>query len=169
MEVAGFTAEQLAYCGIYCAQCSFKAAAETRKPEHLANMPPKYNAPKYDTFKQEVLGGQACPGCKGDALCGPDCKIKVCAAGQRFTSCADCDVFPCQILLDFANDGIPHHHWALENLQDIRENGVEGWFERFKPNLICDCGERLSWYYKCPSHALNPLQPPPPVSAPPRP
>jgi hypothetical protein len=102
------------------------------------------------------LGGKACPGCKGDALCGPDCKIKVCASAKGLVSCADCGTFPCQILLDFANDGVPHHHWALENLQDIREHGVEAWFVKFKTKLTCDCGERLSWYYKCPSHALIP-------------
>jgi hypothetical protein len=144
-----FAPEQMAYCGIYCEQCSFKAAAETKRPEHLANLPPKYNAPQYVPFKQEVLDGLACPGCKGDALCGPGCKIKVCASGKGLVSCAECGAFPCSILLDFANDGVPHHHRALENLQSIRENGVEDWFGRFKTNLTCDCGERISWYYRC--------------------
>jgi hypothetical protein len=151
-----FKAEQLAYCGIYCEQCSFKAAAETGEPGHLANMPPKYSAPKYVPFKQDVLGGLACPGCKGDALCGPGCEIKACASGKGLASCAGCGAFPCAILLDFANDGVPHHRWALGNLQDIRGTGVESWFERFRPSLACDCGERLSWYYKCPIHALDP-------------
>ena len=155
-----FDADKLAYCGIYCPECSFVAAYETGKREHLLAMPERY-----DEYKQATLSEVGnCPGCKLDNLCG-DCDIKDCARSQGqqsmapkkedIDSCAECAKFPCEKVLAFGNDGVPHHRQALENLMTISAIGKESWFEGFRKNLECDCGERLSWYYKCPIHRTS--------------
>ena len=142
-----FDINELAYCGLYCHQCSFVVACVTGKREHLLQMPEKY-----EKYKQSPLTEMGdCPGCKFDNLCG-DCEIKNCATKKGLDSCAYCEELPCEVGTAFWNDGIPHHLQALENLKTIRAVGEENWFEGFKQNLECDCGERLSWYYKCPLH-----------------
>lgn len=137
-----FDVGKLAYCGIYCAQCSFATAYETGNRAHLLAMPEKY-----DKFKNDELSECACGGCKAENICG-DCAIKDCAAEKAVDCCADCPGFPCETLLAFANDGVPHHKAAVENLEAISAVGSEEWFKDFSANLQCDCGERLSWYYR---------------------
>ena len=142
-----FDVSKLAFCGIYCPQCSFVAAFETGKREHLLALPEKY-----DKYKQTDLSEVGdCPGCKYENLCG-DCDIKDCAMEKEIDSCSDCEMFPCEIVQRFGNDGVPHHLQALDNLKAIHAIGKENWFEGFKKNLKCNCGKRLSWYYKCPEH-----------------
>lgn len=142
-----FDVKKLAYCGIYCYQCSHVVAFETNNREHLLAMPEKMD--KYKNLSLSEYG--TCPGCKDANLCG-DCEIKDCASLKGIDCCSDCGSFPCEIIINFANDGIPHHKWALENLKNIKLNGKVNWFEEFKTSLHCTCGERLSWYYKCSKH-----------------
>lgn len=135
-----FDKTMLAYCGIYCGQCSFKTAYDEQDTKHLACIP--------YTFVQKDLSEYNCGGCRGDCICGP-CKIKPCASAKQIDSCADCGEFPCARISAFANDGIPHHADAMKNLQSIREYGREAWVEKLMPELECRCGERQTWYYRC--------------------
>jgi hypothetical protein len=145
----GFDINRLAYCGIYCDQCSFLSAYETNDRKHLQQLPSEY----FERHSEKELSEFFCPGCKGDNICG-DCKMKECGMEKKFGSCAECDVFPCDELNGFAQDGVPHHAWAFENLKKIKESGAENWYRDFKSNLTCGgCGERLSWYYTCPRHS----------------
>lgn len=137
-----FKENLLAYCGIYCGQCSFKVAFETNNRAHLLAKPAKYN-----DMKQAPLEACFCEGCKGENICG-DCQIKDCASAKGYLSCADCENFPCTLIDNFAKDGIPHHSWGVENLHIIREKGVHKWFENFQNKLTCNCGGQFSWYYK---------------------
>ncbi len=132
----------LAYCGIYCPECSFKVAFETQKREHLLAMPEKY-----DSFKNADLEDCKCSGCKHEKIRG-DCKIKDCAISKNLEHCGECDDFPCDIILNFSNDGIPHHKNAMKNLKSIRINGVEEFLKKMDEQIKCDCGERFSWYLK---------------------
>lgn len=142
-----FDINKLAYCGLYCSQCSFVVAYETNNRDHLLSLPQRY-----DKFKQADLSEHgSCKGCKGENLCG-DCEIKDCAVEKGIDCCADCKTFPCEIILIFANDGTPHHAEAFNNLNKIKADGKENWFDEYKTSLNCACGERLSWYYKCPVH-----------------
>ena len=140
-----FAKAVLAYCGIYCEQCSGRAANADGDWAHLAGFPEKYKAGRPN------LSDYDCEGCKGRNLCGP-CAIKDCAAPRGVDSCADCADFPCEVVEAFGNDGVPHHRQALENLRSIRENGVESWFAPMRPALYCPCGKRQSWYHVCPEH-----------------
>ena len=145
-----FDVNKLAFCGIYCPQCSFLTAFETGRREHLSALPEQY-----DKCKDADLADIGdCPGCKNENICG-NCNIKECAAGRKISSCAECDSFPCELVLEFGNDGVPHHLQALDNLRVIRAQGYASWFEGFKKNLQCSCGKRQSWYYKCSDHSAK--------------
>lgn len=140
-----FNPKMLAYCGIYCEQCSARTACLEQDAKHLEHFPAKYKRERFD------LSDYDCEGCKGRNLCGP-CRIKDCATAGNIISCAECGDFPCRVLVEFENDGIPHHRQAVENLRTIREHGLETWFANIQPPLRCHCGERQSWYYTCPRH-----------------
>lgn len=140
-----FEMNMLAYCGLYCEQCSVRTAFIEQNAAHLTHIPARYGKNDAD------LSTCDCEGCKGRNLCGP-CKIKDCAVPRGIASCADCGDFPCGVVAAFGSDGAPHHHQALANLNRIREIGVEAWFAELEPSLRCHCGERLSWYYACPRH-----------------
>lgn len=133
----------LAYCGLYCEQCSFKTAHDEQDKKHLENIPYK--------FVQKDLSEYNCGGCKGYCICGA-CKIKECASLKNIDSCAECKIFPCENIKKFENDGMPHHKKGVENLKKIRQYGIEAWFLELEPLLKCRCGKKQSWYYSCPLH-----------------
>ncbi|MCD8349482.1 MAG: DUF3795 domain-containing protein [Planctomycetaceae bacterium] len=145
-----FDVKQLAYCGIYCEQCSGRVAFLEQDWKHLENFSPKFKAGRPN------LSDYDCEGCKGRNLCG-SCKIKDCASEKNIDSCTGCGEFPCSLLIDFETDGIPHHQWAINNLRSIREHGIEAWFATFHPALHCECGTRQSWYHTCAAHTNGPL------------
>ena len=138
-----FELKMLAYCGLYCEQCSFKAAHDEQTVKHLENIP--------YAFPRRGLSVYNCECCKGFCICGP-CKIKPCAEGKNITSCAECNDFPCEHIRAFAQDGMPHHAKAVENLHEIRAHGIVAWFAKIKPSLKCGCGKKQIWYYICPLH-----------------
>ena len=144
-----FDPEMLAYCGLYCEQCSSRVAVAERDPAHLEPFIEKYKK------ERPELADWDCGGCKGRNICGP-CKIKDCASAKGVVSCAECDSFPCDDVSAFEKDGWAHHREAVENLRVIRERGAEAWFEALKTALHCQCGRRQSWYRRCPEH--SPLQ-----------
>jgi hypothetical protein len=135
--------KMLAYCGLFCEQCSFKAAHDEQDDKHLKQIP-------YPFTKQD-LSKYNCECCKGFCICGP-CKIKPCASAKNIDSCADCDDFPCEYIIKFSNDGIPHHKKAVSNLYYIRQRGIDNWYAQIEPLLKCECGEKQTWYYTCPLH-----------------
>ncbi|NLT57872.1 MAG: DUF3795 domain-containing protein [Clostridiales bacterium] len=138
------TAAQLAYCGIYCPVCSFRVACETGDRAHLLGMPAKY-----DPFKEGDLADCRCEGCKQDASCGP-CAIKDCAQDRDLAHCGDCGDFPCEVLLAFQHDGIPHHFEAVQNLHQIRDGGIDRWLAEAARRAVCNvCGGRRSFYHRC--------------------
>lgn len=132
--------KDIAYCGLYCPQCSFRVAYETQRREHLLNMPEKYSV-----YKMEDLNNLKCIGCKKDDFCG-DCEIKKCAEPRNINHCGECNDFPCSIIKDFSNDGIPHHKEAFKNLQFIQAKGFNNFIVQIEQDVICQCGGRLSWY-----------------------
>lgn len=144
-----FDLKMLAYCGLYCEQCSSRVAVAERDPAHLELFLAKYRETRPE------LSDWECEGCKGRNICGP-CAIKDCAAAKGFGSCADCDSFPCDAVSTFETDGWAHHREAVDNLRGIRERGAEAWFEDLKPSLRCHCGRRQSWYRQCPKHSPLP-------------
>ena len=141
-----FDMKMLAYCGLYCEQCSVRTAFVQQDEAHLEHFPAKFKTGR------TVLSDYACEGCKGRNLCGP-CAIKDCASARGVDSCADCGDFPCDRIARFGTDGIAHHRQAVANLRDIREKGIDAWFAALSPALRCRCGRRQSWYHTCPEHS----------------
>ncbi len=148
MEDIRYQSNMLAYCGLYCEQCSFKRAHDDGDAKHLQSLP--YPA------VLKPLSEYGCDGCKGEHCRCTVCKIKPCIIEKGYDSCADCESFPCELIEAFGNDGIPHHAQAMENLRQIRAKGYERWFDGHKASLRCGkCGERASWYYSCEKHAVH--------------
>ena len=143
-----FEPDQLAYCGLYCLGCSFKVAYETQNRAYLLHHQ-SHNMQRKELPLEQLY----CGGCKTEqTLCGP-CELRDCAQNQDLISCADCGDFPCEKIISFGHDGIPHHQLAYETLQQISRLGLEPWFDSYLEQLYCKhCGERLSWYYTCPQH-----------------
>ena len=142
-----FDEKKLAYCGIYCDQCSLVVSSATKNREHILRTP-------FDSEKDKSFSELSCQGCKAEnSNCSVSCKIRPCAIRNKITCCADCESFPCEKILTFKNDDYHYHTWAYENLEIIKANGKEKWFEDFKNALHCHCGERSSWYLKCPVHS----------------
>jgi hypothetical protein len=140
----------LAYCGLYCGACSFRVAFEEKDHKHLQDMPSKY-----EEYKDAEL--QFCPGCRLDAQSG-GCKIRDCAVSKDIPHCGDCDEFPCELLIEFNNDGIPHHSDAINNLRKLRNQGEEVWLIYQAKRWECECGAKLSWYLKKCTKCLKPVK-----------
>ena len=72
------------------------------------------------------------------------------------TWCFECREFPCQRLRDFLPihvvNGISHHARLIEELQYIKERGMEGWIEKQNQEGSCPrCGRMLYWHDRvCP-------------------
>ncbi len=139
-----FNVKMLGYCGVYCEQCAKILPLEEQTIKHFKD----FSYP----LTQRDLDGFECDGCKGEHCFCNGCKFKPCASSKGFDSCADCDIFPCEHIEAFANDGFPHHKNAVMNLHIIREHGVDYWYKNLKPALTCQCGERQTYYYTCPIH-----------------
>jgi hypothetical protein len=138
------TSAKIAYCGLYCPLCSFKAASETKDRQHLLAMPQHYAHLKEQSFEE-----CACPGCKVQTdHCECRFGIKPCAEARGLLSCADCAEFPCEKINAFGHDGTPHHEDGLRNLQRIREVDYAVWLQEMDDLMYCRDGTRRSWYYR---------------------
>lgn len=129
----------LAYCGLYCGACSFKVAYDENDRQHLTNLPSKY-----DQYKAGDL--QFCPGCKLDNQCG-ECAIRNCARDNKLSHCGDCKAFPCDRLVAFNGDGIPHHSVAISNLKTINKIGEDSWLSQQEKKWTSIDGKKISWYF----------------------
>ncbi len=138
----------ISYCGLNCNACSFRVAIEDKDARHLQPMPSKYDGAK----GMDVNAEEPCPGCQFDNTCG-DCAIKDCIVEKNVTRqtpllhCGECESFPCTLIENFANDGIPHHSAAIRNLHRIQEIGLTAFIDEENTVRQCPtCGKRLSWY-----------------------
>jgi hypothetical protein len=138
-------------CGIYCGAC----------PSYLA---PRQNdiaeLEKRAREKNFTLEEARCDGCHSDNVM-PTCVVcqagfRKCASEHGVTWCFECTDFSCQRLEDFKNvhivDGISHHEHLIEELQYLKDNGVEVWLEKVdRENRCPQCGKRLYWHTRdCP-------------------
>lgn len=128
----------IAYCGLYCGACSFKVAYDDNDVRHLEVMPAKY-----DRYKTEEL--EFCPGCRLENQCG-DCKIRDCAISKNLEHCGVCTDFPCELIQNFNDDGIPHHGACISNLKNLQELGSDLWLKEQAEKWVCECGAKLSVY-----------------------
>jgi len=107
-------------CGIECERCPiYIAAHDADYAEELAQQWRRdgHSEAKADWFR--------CEGCHGadEVVWGDDCAIRECCKTSRgLDNCSRCEVFPCDTINEFANDGIPHHREAVESLRQRAKN-----------------------------------------------
>lgn len=127
------------YCGIYCGACDTLAANENGKLWKLAR---DWNRSPEDL---------RCHGCKSDvrSIYCANCAMRACAVEKDVEFCFECGEYPCEKLASFRADECPHHTVVIENLETIRNVGVDMWLEAQAERWKCpSCGTRFTWYDK---------------------
>jgi len=115
-------------CGLYCGTC-----------------------PEYPAHCEGCLSDRVAPHCAG---CPNG--FRRCAKEKKVTWCFQCQDFPCQRLKDFTNshivNGILHHANVIDDLQNMKERGIEQWVKKQERTAHCpQCGERIYWFVcECP-------------------
>ncbi|MBN1828770.1 MAG: DUF3795 domain-containing protein [Deltaproteobacteria bacterium] len=143
--------ELVGICGIYCGTCPFYLAGREKDIDQLEQLSQAYDLPV-----EEVR----CDGCRSDRvfrLC-VECRhgFRTCAEEQNVAWCFQCGEFPCDRLRAFKDihvvNDISHHEKLIENLQYIKDQGIERWLEDQKKAGKCpSCGKRLYWFVReCP-------------------
>jgi hypothetical protein len=140
-----------ATCGLFCGACTLYVARKRSDVKQLKQM-----AQEIATSRSRPINVQDldCEGCLSDVIsyfC-LECRLRSCAKARGVTHCSLCSDFPCQSIIDFNNDGHPHHGEVLKNIRRQKEIGIEGWIteqeERWRCSQ-CDCV--VDWYSrKCP-------------------
>jgi len=125
-------------CGIYCGACDFYLAIEN--PEIKPDLSRAISVDEKDIH---------CTGCGDldDTSWGMGCKTAACCKENQVEYCFECNEFPCQELKKMASDDYPHHHSAIENLKQMKQNGIPEWLEQQANRWSCpNCGKEFSWY-----------------------
>ena len=145
------TTKLVGICGLYCGTCPNYLAYRENDVEQLAKISQARGIPI-----EEIR----CDGCLSDRVISfcVECRhgFRQCAKEKGVTWCFECPDFPCQRLSDFTNvhivDGISHHAHVIDDLQSIREHGIEVWVEKQERAGRCpQCGKRLYWFTRvCP-------------------
>lgn len=112
-----------AICGLYCGTC-----------------------PSYEIECEGCLSDRVAPGCD---VCGNG--FRACAESHDVIRCYECTEFPCERLEEFSKrhivNGICHHEHVIEDLQYMKEHGVETWVTQQKESHTCkNCGEMILWF-----------------------
>ena len=122
----------IAYCGLYCKNCAFKAKVipaasilcdEMKNAgfEGLVNMMP--NGKEFWTFLKGTAASDLLT-CK--LGCGnPECKVRYCADERGVEICAFCTDYPCGIL-DKLSEHLP---LVREDNEFMRKNGIDQWIK----------------------------------------
>ncbi len=127
-----------AYCGLYCGACCSMIIHEKQAGEESALQ------------METPQGEQPCAGC--DAPYQQNCEFIVCNKNHGTESCAFCPEYPCERIIAFSHEEWEHHEVVLNNLNRIKEVGIEQWLQEQKEYWKCpSCGFRTQWYQKqCP-------------------
>lgn len=122
------------YCGLYCGACIglilHEKEAGDQSVQHL------------DKDEEDT----PCGGCRLPEMA--KCEIIECNLAHGTECCAFCNEYPCAMIISF-KDEWEHHHDVLDNLDRIKEVGVEKWLEEQRKFWQCGkCGSRTKWYQK---------------------
>lgn len=131
---------RIGFCGLFSGACSHFVLNVENNPQ------------LYEDRKQpnEPIEEFICGGCNAeDNLVHPECRScpgRSCASDRNYISCAECGEVPCVELVDFNNDGRPHHADAISNLEGLKIKGFEAWLIENERRWRCQCGQRFLWY-----------------------
>jgi Protein of unknown function (DUF3795) len=138
-------------CGLYCETCPNYLAPRKKDTDQLKRISEETGVPIDKVY---------CDGCLSNNVFSP-CVVcrhgfRSCASENKVTWCFQCPHFPCKRLSDFKDahvvDGISHHAHVIDDLQSMKEHGIEKWVERQSREARCsECGTVLYWFVrKCP-------------------
>ena len=138
-------------CGLYCATCPNYLACRENDVEQLERISQKYGIPAEEIRCDGCLSDRVMPFCK-------ECQhgFRQCTSQHKVTWCFECSDFPCQRLKDFTDihivNGISHHAKVIDDLQYMKEHGLEQWVkEQEKAGCCSQCRKRLYWFTRvCP-------------------
>ncbi len=161
-----------AVCGLYCGACVMYLAGKRGDTESLAQMaeaisaqegqevsgmPPMRNGSLVSPQRGRKIGVQdlICEGCLSSDVVASHCRLcafRACAFEKGLLHCSDCADSPCQELVDFSNDGFPHHGEVLANMQRQREIDIDSWIAEQEKVWRCpQCLSAIDWYAsECP-------------------
>lgn len=124
-------------CGIYCGACFAYRGTIRQKAVELRDVLNKEKFRKmvtalgwmgnYSEFSKFLsrLKSLKCEGC-GAGGGNPWCAIRKCGQRKGFTSCAECNMFPCEKLGWITKR---YNKWNLRNLEKIKEMGIKKWLK----------------------------------------
>ena len=130
------------YCGLYCGACDILMAYKHGYEEKIA--------PYLNVEPSQIK----CHGCKTDTIFGNcnNCKIRNCAIIKNVEHCIHCDDFPCNnfhatLFSKEHSNKFPHVKIIPNNLEDIKNIGVEQWLKEQENKWKCpECQTDFSWY-----------------------
>ena len=114
----------LAACGMDCTQCEIRLAPHD--PEIAGSLVCWFRDHGYPEAEP---GWFHCGGCFGglESHWSADCPImRCCAMERKLSSCAECPDFPCELILEFEQDGMPHHATAIARLRRMLDGSGTG-------------------------------------------
>ena len=144
--------ELVGICGIYCGTCPSYLAWQENDIEQLER-----RAQRNGISIEEVH----CNGCHSDKVM-PSCVecrpgFRKCAREHKVIWCFECTDFPCQRLREFRDIhveyGISHHEHLIDELQYIKEHGINSWLAKQEKAGRCPkCEKGLYWFTQtCPN------------------
>jgi hypothetical protein len=139
-------------CGLYCETCPYYLAYRENDLEQLQKTSQESGIPI-----EEIR----CDGCLSDKVMRRcvECRhgFRKCAGDMKVTWCFQCPDFPCERLKSFTAvhivDGMSHHAHVIDDLQYMRDHGIEQWVQKQEKAGRCpQCGKRLYWFtLECPN------------------
>lgn len=138
-------------CGLYCGTCPNYLAYHENDSEQLQKISQAMGIPIDEIHCDGCLSDKVMPNCV-------ECRhgFRTCARDKKVTWCFQCPEFPCQRLKDFTSvhivNGISHHAHVIDDLQYMKEHGIEQWVQNQERLRRCpQCGKRLYWFaHQCP-------------------
>ncbi|MFH2043770.1 MAG: DUF3795 domain-containing protein [Pseudomonadota bacterium] len=140
-----------ANCGLYCGACSLYRARRDNNPQFIDEMMQVIRNDLPVPDEKINMDEIDCDGCRAGGLLTSycmGCKIRLCVEKKSdFGHCTECKDFPCSLIADFNNDGMPHHAEAVKNMIDMRLIGIKNWIHEQEKRWQCHaCSTAIHWY-----------------------
>ena len=131
----------ISYCGLNCAKCDLYLIPENENAakQVLGWFKQKNWIEKNVDLSQFMAKGRECEGCRGppEKNWSADCYFRQCASQRSLNYCCECKEFPCEKLLEFANDGVKHHFQTVKNLKLMKKLGLQTFLKQHKDPCFC--------------------------------